>query len=72
MGAIVMDRAVIGAGSIVGAGALVTPGTVIEPGQLVVGSPARAKRPLTDDERTFIQTSAGHYVDLARRYLAGE
>jgi gamma-carbonic anhydrase len=72
MGAIVMDRAVIGRGSIVGAGALVTPGTVIEPGQLVVGSPARAKRPLTDDERTWIRTSAQHYVELAHRYLAGE
>lgn len=72
MGAIVMDRAVIGRGSIVGAGALVTPGTVIEPGQLVVGSPARAKRPLTDDERVWVRTSADHYVELARRYLAGE
>jgi carbonic anhydrase/acetyltransferase-like protein (isoleucine patch superfamily) len=71
MGSIVMDRAVIGRGSIVGAGALVTPGTVIEPGQLVVGAPARAKRPLTEDERRLILTSAAHYVELARRYLAG-
>ena len=71
MGAIVMDRAVIGRGSIVGAGALVTPGTVIEPGQLVVGSPARAKRPVTAEELTFIRLSAAHYVDLAGRYLAG-
>jgi gamma-carbonic anhydrase len=72
MGAIVMDRAVIGRGSIVGAGALVTPGTVVEPGQLVLGSPARSKRALGGDELTFIRTSAAHYVDLGRRYLAGE
>ncbi len=72
MGAIVMDRAVIGRGSIVGAGALVTPGTIVEPGQLVLGSPARAKRALGGDELTFIQVSAAHYVDLGRRYLAGE
>jgi carbonic anhydrase/acetyltransferase-like protein (isoleucine patch superfamily) len=72
MGAVVMDRAVIGRGSIVGAGALVTPGTIVEPGQLVLGSPARAKRALGAEELTFIQVSASHYVDLGRRYLAGE
>lgn len=69
MGAIVMDRAVIGSGSVVGAGALVTPGTIIEDGQLVLGSPARAKRALTDDERAWVRSSAQHYVDLAARYL---
>lgn len=72
MGSVVLDRAVIGRGSIVGAGALVTPGTVVPPGQLVVGSPARVKRALGPDEHSFIQVSAQHYVDLGRRYLAGE
>ena len=71
MGAVVMDRAHIGRDCIVGAGALVTPGTVIEDGQLVVGSPARAKRALTDDERAWIRSSAQHYVELAARYVAG-
>jgi len=70
MGAVVMDRAVIGKYSIVGAGALVTPGTVIEDGQLVLGSPARAKRALTEEERAWVGSSAQHYVDLASRYLA--
>ena len=55
----------------VGAGALVTPGTVIEEGQLVVGSPARAKRALSDEERSWIQSSAQHYVELAAEYLEG-
>jgi len=72
MGAVVMDRAQIGRFCVVGAGALVTPGTVIEEGQLVVGSPARAKRGLTDDERGWIGSSAQHYVELARHYLAGK
>ncbi|HLU67772.1 MAG TPA: gamma carbonic anhydrase family protein [Kofleriaceae bacterium] len=71
MGAVVMDRAHIGRDCIVGAGALVTPGTVIEEGQLVVGSPARAKRALTEDERAWIRSSAQHYVELAARYIAG-
>jgi carbonic anhydrase/acetyltransferase-like protein (isoleucine patch superfamily) len=54
----------------VGAGALVTPGTDIPEGHLVVGSPARVKRPLTDEERAWIASSAQHYVELASRYLA--
>ncbi len=50
MGAIVMDGAVIGEESIVGAGALVPPGKVFPPRVLVVGSPAKVVRDLTDDE----------------------
>jgi carbonic anhydrase/acetyltransferase-like protein (isoleucine patch superfamily) len=72
MGSIILDRAVIGAGSIVGAGALVTPGTVVPPGSLVLGAPAKVKRTITDEERAWIQSSADHYVELTRRYLAGQ
>jgi carbonic anhydrase/acetyltransferase-like protein (isoleucine patch superfamily) len=70
MGATVLDGAVIGRGSLVGAGALVTPGTVIPPGSLVLGSPARVKRPVGDGERAQIEQGTAHYVELARRYLA--
>jgi gamma-carbonic anhydrase len=72
MGSILLDGARIGRGSLVGAGALVTPGTHIPPGSLVVGSPAKVKRPLNDKEREQIEYGAKHYVELARRYLAGE
>jgi carbonic anhydrase/acetyltransferase-like protein (isoleucine patch superfamily) len=72
MGSIILDGAVIGRGSLVGAGALVTPGTNIPPGSLVVGSPAKVKRPINDKEREQISYGATHYVELARRYLAGE
>jgi carbonic anhydrase/acetyltransferase-like protein (isoleucine patch superfamily) len=72
MGAIVLDGARVGRGSFVGAGALVTPGTNIPPGSLVLGSPARVKRPVSDTEREQIDYGAKHYVELARRYLAGE
>lgn len=71
MGSTVLDGAVIGSGSLVGAGALVTPGTVIPPGSLVLGAPARVKRPVNDKERDQIEYGAAHYVELARRYLAG-
>ena len=68
MGAVVLDQAVVGDRSIVGAGALVTPGTKIPPGYLAVGSPARPKRPLTDDELAWLDASALHYVELVRAY----
>jgi carbonic anhydrase/acetyltransferase-like protein (isoleucine patch superfamily) len=70
MGSIILDGARVRRGSIVGAGALVTPGTDIPEGTMVMGSPARVKRPLTDDERSRIASSAEHYVELARMYLA--
>lgn len=68
MGAIIMDDAVVGAGSFVGAGAIVTPGTKIPPGHLALGSPARVKRPLSDEERSQLAWSPRHYVDVARAY----
>ena len=71
MGSTILDGARIGRGSFVGAGALVTPGTVIPPGSLVLGAPAKVKRPVTEQEREQIATGAAHYVELARRYLAG-
>jgi gamma-carbonic anhydrase len=72
MGAIVLDGAVIGAGSLVGAGALVTRDTQIPPRSLVLGSPARAVRSLSDDELAGIQANATHYVRLARMYAGTE
>lgn len=72
MGAILLDRCRIGRGSVVGAGALVTAGTDIPPGSMVIGSPAKVKRTLTDEERGWIASSALHYRELAARYLAEE
>jgi gamma-carbonic anhydrase len=70
MGAIVLDGAVVGAESLVGAGALVTPGMRVRPRSLVLGSPARVLRPLTDEELERIRSSAANYVEYARRYRA--
>ncbi len=69
MGATLLDEAVVGERCIVGAGALVTPGTTIPPGHLAVGSPARPKRPLTEDELEWLEASASHYVELMQKYL---
>ncbi len=69
MGAIVMDGAVIGEDSVVGAGALLTERTIIPPKSLVLGSPAKVKRPVTDQELAWIKESAQNYVRYARQYL---
>jgi carbonic anhydrase/acetyltransferase-like protein (isoleucine patch superfamily) len=37
---------------------------------LVVGSPARVKRPLTEAELLWLEASAAHYVELAKIYAA--
>lgn len=70
MGAIVMDRAVVGRGTLVAAGTLVTEGVVLPPGMLVLGAPARVKRPLSDEEKKHLSESASGYVELAARYRA--
>jgi carbonic anhydrase/acetyltransferase-like protein (isoleucine patch superfamily) len=71
MGAIVLNRTVIGAGSIVGAGALVTEGKTFPPGSLIVGSPARVVRALRENEAAMLLLSAAHYVEKARGCAAG-
>lgn len=72
MGSTILDGARIGRGSLVGAGALVTLGTDIPPGSLVLGAPARVVRPVHPKEREQIEFSARTYVELTRRYLAGD
>lgn len=68
MGARILNGAVIGAQCIVGAGALVTEGKLFEPRSLIVGSPARAIRTLTDDQVAMLRLSAAHYAEKADRY----
>ena len=68
MGSVVLDGAVIGDDVLLGAGSLVTPGTRIPSGVLALGSPAKPKRDLTDEERATIVASAAHYVRIANTY----
>ncbi len=71
MGARILNGAVIGSQCIVGAGALVTEGKVFEPRSLIVGSPARAIRTLTDEQVAMLRLSAVHYAEKAARYSLG-
>jgi len=66
MGAILLNGSEIGAGSIVGAGALVTQGKRFPPRSLLMGSPARLVREVTDDEYAHNLENAREYVELAR------
>lgn len=72
IGAILMDGVRVGANSLVGAGSLLTPGTQIPPGSLVIGSPARVKRALTDDELAYLDRSWRNYVELKKHYVSVE
>ena len=70
MGAIVLDNAKIEDDVILAAGALVPPNKTLVSGFLYVGSPAKAKRPLTEKEFAFLKRSAKHYVNLKNEYIA--
>jgi gamma-carbonic anhydrase len=68
IGSIVMDRAFIGHQSLVAAGSLVAPGTVIPPRSLVMGAPAKVKRPLTDEEVSGLAQFWQNYVGYTKEY----
>jgi carbonic anhydrase/acetyltransferase-like protein (isoleucine patch superfamily) len=68
MGAKILNGAIIASECVVGAGALVTEGKTFEPGMLIVGTPARAIRPLSDEEKAALRLSAAHYAEKAARY----
>lgn len=68
MGAILMDGVVVGDDCIVAAGALLAPGTQIAPGSLALGSPAKVKRRVTDQELHGLTQSASNYVAYAKEY----
>ncbi len=68
MGAILLDGSVIGENSIVGAGALVTPNKVFPPRSMIIGSPAKAIRELTDEEIERVRDNGERYVLYAAEY----
>jgi carbonic anhydrase/acetyltransferase-like protein (isoleucine patch superfamily) len=67
--AVVLNGAVIGRDCLIGANALVPEGKIIPDRSLVVGSPGRVVRAVTDDEAATMRCNADRYVRHARRYL---
>ena len=68
IGATVLNHARIGANSLVGAHALVTEGKEFPGGVLILGSPAKVVRELTDPEISGLAQSAKHYIERASLY----
>src|SRR5450432_938475 len=69
IGSILLDEVRVGAQSLVAAGSLVSPGTIIPPRSLVMGMPAKVKRPLTDEEVRGLARNWQNYVEYSRYYL---
>jgi carbonic anhydrase/acetyltransferase-like protein (isoleucine patch superfamily) len=70
MGSIILDGARVGTRSIIGANATVKQGMEIPPGSLVLGTPAKIVRTLSEAEQDEIKMWALRYVRLSREYLA--
>lgn len=65
---VILNQAVIGKHCIIGANSLITEGKVIPDGSLVMGSPGKVVRTLTDDEIKQLDYGAEHYVDNFKRF----
>ena len=69
MGAILLNGCIVGKNCLIAAGALVTQNAVIPDGSLVMGSPAKVKRPLTPEELEGLKHGAEEYRELAEELL---
>lgn len=72
MGSIVLDNVELGEFCLVGAGSLLTPGKKFPSGSVIMGSPGRVVRQVTDAERADFLESARHYVELARQHAGSK
>ena len=68
IGSVILNRAIIGKNCIVGANTLIPEGKVFPDRVLIVGSPGKVVRELSDEDVARLEKSAEHYVDNARRY----
>ena len=68
---VILNHAVIGRHCIIGANSLIPEGKVIPERSLVVGSPGKVVRQLSDEEVARLQRSAQGYVANALRYRTG-
>ena len=68
MGAVILNGVTIGAGSIVAAGTLITERTAIPAGSLVMGSPGKVRRALTEIDKASIDSYARRYVGYKNIY----
>jgi carbonic anhydrase/acetyltransferase-like protein (isoleucine patch superfamily) len=70
MNAVVLQRASVGDEALIAAGAVVSAGGAIPPRTMAAGSPAAVKKELEGASLRWVSSSAAHYVELSRGYLA--
>jgi len=69
MGAILLNGVTVGSGSIIAAGALLPEGMQVPPRSLVMGSPGKVRRTLSDEDLDEIQMYADRYVAYRLDYM---
>lgn len=71
MGSVLLNRSRIGKNCLVGANTLVTEGKDFPDGSMILGSPARVARPLTEMELSMLKMSCATYVHNQKRFRTG-
>ena len=71
IGAIVLNGVIIEDDAFIAAGTLLTPGTHVPSGSMVMGTPGKVKRPLTEAERAGLLASSAGYVLNAKLHRGG-
>lgn len=69
MGAIVMSYSEIGAGAVIAAGAVITERTVVPPQAVMVGTPAKQRSALDQEQADHLAGIPGRYVRVSRQYI---
>lgn len=67
--AVILNGAKIGKHCLIGANTLIPEGMEVPDGSMVVGSPGKIKRELTDNQKKMLEMSAAHYVKNASNYV---
>ena len=70
MNAVVLQKATVGDAALIAAGAVVGSGVNVPARHLAAGTPAVVKKELAGESLRWVTTSAAHYVELSREYLA--
>jgi carbonic anhydrase/acetyltransferase-like protein (isoleucine patch superfamily) len=71
MGARLLSGCEIGAQCLIAAGTLVTENRRIPPRAVVMGTPGKVVREITEEELKRTQTICAHYLEMAQRYARG-
>lgn len=70
MNAVVLNGAVVGGNSLIAAGSVVLEGQQVPEGVLAAGAPAKVKRQLEGNSKTWLDVGADAYMRLTKEYLA--